>query len=502
MLLQFLTIERLNVRLINRRIISSRTAHKYLVGMQMSKNLEEIEKEILGEAYFSNETRKNLAVLCSFGCRFAGTPSEEEAVKYLLQKMKDYNLSKPHREEVKYLGWKRGIAKLEVTKPESKELECIGLPWSPSTSKEGLEAELLNIGNGTYVDYELHRDDVKGKIVMTSAFTPPWMRGQHRCEKLCRAENMGAAGFIYAKNDPGLLCETGVASWNPPETLGRIVKFPAVGTSKEVASYLTRLREKGKVSVRITAKHTSAPALTWNVVGEVEGSDKPDEVIVVGGHLDGHDIAVGAMDNAAGVCVVLETARLLSIHKNAIKRTVRFIAFPGEETGCFGSAGYVMEHLKELDKIKFMFNLDGAGRAARPGIMVQGWPDAIPFFKNVSRNMDQPMSVDVNFGIYSDHMPFALRGIQTASLVGGIGFTASTGTRGWGHTKADTEDKVDVRDMREASANLARVLFRMATIEELPFKRKSNEEIKTMLHRQGYDEVMEVLGSYPSWLKI
>ena len=94
----------------------------------MSKNLGEIEKEILGEAYISNETRKNLLALCSFGSRFAGTPSEGEAVKYLLRKMKEYNLDKPHTEEVKYLGWKRGATKLEVTKPEKKELRCIGLP--------------------------------------------------------------------------------------------------------------------------------------------------------------------------------------------------------------------------------------------------------------------------------------------------------------------------------------------------------------------------------------
>jgi len=95
-------------------------------------------------------------------------------------------------------------------------------------------------------------------------------------------------------------------------------------------------------------------------------------MIIVGAHFDGHDISVGAMDDAAGTCVLLETARLISMHKDCIMRTVKFIAFPGEETGNFGSAGYVMEHLDDLDKIKFMFNLDGAGRASRPGIMVQG----------------------------------------------------------------------------------------------------------------------------------
>lgn len=467
----------------------------------MKEVLKGIEKDILGEAYISNETQENLLALCSFGSRFAGTPSERQAVEYILSKMREYDLDNPHTEEVEYLGWKRGATTLEVTRPESKELICVGLPWTPSTPKEGVEAELLNLGNGTNIDYVLHEKEISGKIVMTTAFTPPWMRGQHRCEKLCRAEKLGAAGFIYAKNDPGLLYETGVASWNPPETLGRIVRFPAAGTSREVAKYLGRLQRKGKVKVRITSNHTSGMDVTWNVVGEIVGKVKPEEVIIAGAHFDGHDIAVGAMDDAAGACVVLEAARLLARHNDSIKRTIRFITFPGEETGDFGSAGYVLSHLEDIDDIKFMFNLDGAGRASKPGVMVQGFPDTIPFFKEISHDMGQPMPVDVSFSLYSDHMPFALRGIHTASLRGGDSFTTRSGTRGWGHTEADTEDKVDIRDMREAGVNLARLMLRMANADELLFKRKSKEEIKSMLQEYGYIEVMEVLGSYPSWLK-
>ncbi len=467
----------------------------------MSKDLKDIDKDILGEAYVSEETQNNLLTLCSFGSRFAGTSSEKQAVEYILEKMKEYNLDNPHTEEVNYLGWKRGTTRLDVTEPVQKELDCIGLPWTPSTSTNGVEADLLNLGNGTHIDYELHKDEVRGRIVMTTAFTPPWMRGQHRCEKLCRAENLDAAGFIYAKNDPGMLCETGVASWNPPETLGRIVKFPAVGTSKEVYAYLSRLNKKGKVKVKITSHHTSGPAVTWNVVSEIVGKEKPNEIIIAGAHFDGHDISVGAMDDAAGACVVLEAARLMARHKDVVKRTVLFITFPGEETGNFGSAGYVLGNLNRINKIRFMFNLDGAGRASRPGVMVQGWPDAIPFFKKISTEMGQPMYVNVSFSLYSDHMPFSLRGIHTASLRGGSSFSGWRGTRGWGHTKADTEDKVDIRDMREASSNLARLLLRLATAEELPFARKSKEEIKDMLTKYKYDEVMEILGSYPSWLK-
>jgi len=128
-----------------------------------------------------------------------------------------------------------------------------------------------------------------------------------------------------------MLCEIGVTSWKPLETLGKIVRFPAVGTSYEVAAYLKRLIKNDKVKVKITSKHNSEPAVTWNVVGEVKGRILPDEVIIAGAHFDGYDIAPGEMDDAARACVVMEAARLLAIHKDSIMRTIRFITFPGEK---------------------------------------------------------------------------------------------------------------------------------------------------------------------------
>ena len=98
-------------------------------------------------------------------------------------------------------------------------------------------------------------------------------------------------------------------------------------------------------------------------------------------------------------------------------------------------------------------------------------------------------------------MPFSVRGIHTARIKGNNSFSSVRGTRGWGHTKADTEDKVDVRNLREVSAALARILFRLATMDKIPLERKANDEVRDMLRKYGYDEVMEVLGSYPSWLK-
>jgi len=462
---------------------------------------QEIEEDMLGRIYSSNESKNVHHQLCSFGSRFAGTPSEKRAVNYLLRKLKEYGLTNVHTEESQYNGWRRGTTKLEVTSPVRRTLPCIGLPWSPSTPAEGVEADLLSLGDGMKVDYELRGDEVPGKIVMTTAFSPPWMRGAHRCEKMGRAENLGAEGFIYMKNDPGLLEETGVATWSCPKELGRIADLPSIGVSRENGAYLERLRQDGPVRVRITMKHRAGPATGWNVIGDIAGDEDGGEILIIGAHFDGHDIAVGAMDDAAGTCVVIETARAMARHAKELRRTVRFILFPGEEVGCFGSTAYVNQHLEEMELTRFMLNLDGAGRGTRPGILLQGFPEAIPFFKQLGREMGISLRTGVSFSLYSDHMPYALRGVETATLPSGDAFRAAAGTRGFGHTAADTEDKVDLRDLQEGAAMVSRIMMRLGVREELPMRRRSVEEVRAMLRRYELDEVMKVQRGWPPFLE-
>jgi Iap family predicted aminopeptidase len=465
------------------------------------ETIQDPERDMLGRIYASDESKQIHHQLCSYGSRFAGTPSEKRAVNYLLRKLKEYGLTNVHTEEFTYNGWWRGTTKLEVTSHVHKVLPCIGLPWSPSTPTEGVEAELLSLGDGMKVDYELRGDEVPGKIVMTTAFSPPWMRGAHRCEKMGRAENLGAKGFIYMKNDPGLLAETGVATWSCPKEMGRVADFPAVGVSRETGAYLERLRQEGPVRIRITMKHETGPATGWNVVGDIVGDKDNGELLIVGAHFDGHDIAVGAMDDAAGTCVVMEAARVMARHAKEMRRTVRFILFPGEEVGCFGSTAYVNQHLGEMDSTRFMLNLDGAGRGTRPGILLQGFPEAIPFFRQLGGEMGMTLRTGVSFSLYSDHMPYALRGVETATLPSGDSFRAASGTRGFGHTEADTEDKVDLRDLQEGAAVVSRIMTRLGVKEELPMRRRGSEDVGAMLRRYELDEVMKVQRGWPSFLE-
>jgi len=449
------------------------------------------ERDIIGELFTADEAYKNLAVLCDrFGSRFGGTEGEKGAVEFMAGKFSEYGMDSVTKEEFHYNGWIRGTANLKTTAPQERELKCIALPYTGTADVEG---ELLYVGNGTPDEFELVADKVKGKVVMAAAKSPSWFRrGVHRAEKIGRAVELGAVGFVWMRADPGLLEETGSARWNME------VEIPCVGVSKEAGEAMLRMGSQGSpVRVRITTQNTIKPLPSWNVAGEIRGRKKPDEVIIVGAHFDGHDISVGAADDGAGACVVMEAARALGRHKELLDRTVRFITFPLEEIGLIGSYAYVDAHKRELDKLIFMLNLDGAGRAAPSlGVSLHGkWPELVEPFKAIGKDMKLATTVVNGLSLYSDHFPFMIQGVPTGGLVN---FDAPpTGVRGFGHTAADTLDKVSRYDLELSALMVARLVMRMAAGDVFPKTRRTPLQVKALLDKEGYLEVLRLEKRYP-----
>jgi Zn-dependent M28 family amino/carboxypeptidase len=233
---------------------------------------------------------------------------------------------------------------------------------------------------------------------------------------------------------------------------------------------------------------------TWNVVGEICGSASSDNVVIIGAHFDGHDIATGSLDDASGAAVVLEAGRLLARHKQHLRRKVRLICFPVEEIGLLGSFAYVREHKDELKSIDFMLNLDGAGREGEKGLALQGFTELMPFFKEVSRDMSYPFIADDAFSMNSDMYPFSLDGVPSAQL--SVMDVVRTG-RDWGHTSADTMDKVSLKWLRTDSVLVARTMLRMASWENVPIRHKTRDEIKQIMADKGLLEVLRYTGRYP-----
>jgi len=345
---------------------------------------------------------------------------------------------------------------------------------------------LVYLGDGDPQSYADHAAQLKGAIVMISTANPAFFhRGMHRGEKLGRALKAGAAGFIWMRGEGGGLPETGSARF------GRLAEVPVISIALESGMELMRLARGGReVRLKITSDNDMVQTTSYNVVGEIKGSQLPEEIIVVGGHYDGHDISQGAVDNGSGTAVIWEAARALAQLKGQLKRTIRFVGFAQEEMGLLGSSAYVKAHQDE--KIAFMLNLDVAGGGYFGRFSLQGWSENLAWLKQLFSGMGEGhVRLGDAISIYSDMYPFAEAGIPSASYASSNPSGNSGAPRGYGHTHWDTIDKINPRAIQLDAILVSRFLLRLASLAELPFQRKRSAEITQKLRERGYDEVMQ-----------
>lgn len=441
----------------------------------------ELDKRILGEAYSSKETHEIITVLCDeYDSRWPGSGQDKESCHYMAEKLKEYGLENVHLEKFILPGWIRGTSSLKVLEPKEKEIDCIALPCSIEGS---VEAELIYLGPGPLDSYEEKKDMIEGKIVMVNSGNPEGMsRYLHRSEKYQRSVMAGAAGWIFMNHYP---------AYGPP-TGGISPIIPAIGISYEDGMNLVRLLERdGRIVRRLESQCTNLDVGTWNVVAELKGSDDTDEWIVYGAHYEGHDIAVGALDDATGAACVMQIARILAKERKHLKRNIKFALFGAEEIGLHGSRAYVQAHPEEMKKIRFMMNFDSAGRAGRQGFCLHGWPQLDPFFQEVKAIIGTDIPLWKRIGPYSDHWPFLLQGIPTATM-GDPEEAKRRGGRGFGHTKFDTVDKTDLRAQRECVANGALAAIRLLNEDNWAATHRTQEEINKVVADAGIQETVRL----------
>jgi len=438
-------------------------------------------ERILGDIYSSTEPLDLVVELCDeYDSRWPGSGMDKQSCEYMAGKMRGYGLENVHLEKFTIPGWIRDTSSLSLTEPKSKDIDCIALPMS---SEGVVEAELVYLGAGPLDIYEKRKDEIEGKIVMVNSGNPRGMtRYLHRSEKYQRSVLAGAAGWIFMNHYP---------AYGPP-TGGISPIIPAVGVSYEDGMYLVRMLErKGEVKLRLETKCRNLDVDTWNVVGDLKGTAGSDEWLVYGAHYEGHDIAVGALDDATGAAVVMELGRTLAKEKEHLKHNIRFICFGAEEIGLYGSRAYCEAHLDFMEKIRFMMNFDAAGRAGRQGFCLHGWPQLEPLFKEVINEIGVDLPLWSRVGPYSDHWPFLLQGVATATM-GDPDEAAKRGGRGFGHTKYDTVDKVDLRAMRECAGNAAVLAFKILNMDKWDYPQRTQKEVDAIIDNAGIHETVRL----------
>ena len=443
-----------------------------------------IDQQIVGDTYTGTEAMDNLIVLCDdFGSRFGGTEGERQAAEFFKAKMEEYGLSDVHLEPVDYVGWTRGEARLEIVSPIQKEIPCITLPHSPPANLEGV---IVDMGDGAPKDFDRRADEIQGKIVMTTSVVNPKgsKRWIHRGEKYGRSLLAGATGFIFVNHYPGYGPATGGIGHDGEGLI------PGFSISLEDGALIQRIvARQGEVSIRLVTTDHCQPMTSWNIVGDLPGSGDPDQVVMLGCHYDGHDISQGAGDPASGAVSVLEAARVLAQYAPTLPCTVRFALWGVEEIGLLGSREYAKVHAGELSEIRFYLNMDSAGtKANNRDIVLNEWPDLEDTFDLWREEMALDFAVGQSVHAFSDHFPFFMAGVPTGGIQSA---QPSLEGRGYGHTRYDTVDKVDLVSLREASTLAARLALRIASADTWPVTRRDEEAVLELLDSPDYQEEQE-----------
>ncbi len=455
-----------------------------------------IDRRIAGEAWTSDRPYQNLLRLCDdFGHRFGGSDSEHRAAAFIEAQMKEYGLQSVEQHRFPMYSWTRGTCLLAMTAPIERSFSAISMPYTGSGNFEG---EVIDVGEGEADDFARLGDRIRGKIVLTDAETNrPGEQKSHRTDKYQRAVEAGAIACIFLNQNPGMLHISGALYAQNPggdHVSDHEAAIPGIGISYEAGSAFRRLAQRGTPRVRIRVENSTFLSRSANVVGEVPGGELADEVILLGGHYDGHDISQGASDNAAGAVVAMEVGRLLAPFAGQLKRTVRIVCFGCEEIGLLGSWHNSSSYAdgNSDGALRLMVNLDGAGRGQGGQEMLTATadPELASYFDQIAEKHNVKLDTRSSLSVHSDHFPYFMAGFPSVGL-SSRDATAGMIGRGYGHTEADTVDKVNLRGLQSASMVVATVAASVANDPHLPFERFDRAEVEKRLKESKQERFIE-----------
>ena len=451
--------------------------------------MRELDKLICGEVFNSHELVRNFRSLClDYGGRFCGSEAGAEAAIFLASQLQEYKLKEVRREFFDMVHWNRGEARLRLVEPVDRHYDCLALPYAPPCDAV---FPIVDLGMGHPGDFAAHANEIAGRMVLVDDRNPPAGPVLHRLEKYLPALKAGAGAFVFVAGLPGLLAPTGSLACNHGASENPAI--PAVGMSQEAAAELRAMARSGPLKARLVLRTRLGRGRDCNVIGDCAGDAPRNRVIVVCAHHDGHDIAQGAADNASGTAAVLEVARVLAPLRQHLCGTVRCVLFGGEEMGLVGSHAYVHMRRERLDHVRFVFNLDAVGSVGAPQFSLQNAPELLPFFERVLSELVTSQTLDERIAPFSDHFPFVLQGVPAAFLTASRG----SGDRGWGHTAADTFEKVSVESMQRAAALVARLVLRVDREEDWPGLRKDPICVRAGIATRGIEKLLKFEGHWP-----
>ena len=457
---------------------------------------------IAGHGMMGNHAYEDLEELSDYiGGRVTGSPQAEQAIAWGLAKMKSMGLENVHPEKWQLSrGWTRGSADAELTAPIHRRLLVDSMGWVGSTPENGVEAEVIPI-NVNRLDDEMKNSSAwAGKVLLIVRKGPAPSQEQAAGgfarfgNFLKRAREAKAAGVIGGQGGSlaaGMrLTHTGAMGFDT------YFDIPVVSMIAEDEQQLERFLDQGKsvrMKLNVQNRVTSGPVDSANVVGEIRGTDHPEQVIVVGGHLDSWDLAQGATDDGTGVATALGAAEAIKTSGFKPKRTIRFVLFTGEEQGLLGSLAYTRMHKDEMPNHVAALILDsGQGPVVR--LNMGGHDDLIDAVKKFSESVRSfgELEVDDRTVFGTDAGPFILAGLP------GINMGQDSPEYKYTHHSAvDTFDKVKPDFLTRDATMMALTAYWIADRPERLASPWPAERTAKMLMDKKQDGFLKAAGIWP-----
>ncbi len=398
----------------------------------------------------------------SFGPRLTGSGRERESAAWALDEMKRGGLSHVHTEVwTLHRGWKRLYARAHLTEPYDADLAVASYGWSGSTHGAVSGTVVLVDGDATMTEESTR--EWTGKIVLVAPLSKDGIRGVADAPLFAKwAEKTHALAVIDGIPRPGMLLHTGPIGYPGRESSVPILDMPEL--QRQQLADLVRQGAAPKVQLDIATEFTNGPVTAENVVGEMKGAVHPEQVVLVGAHLDSWDLSPGATDDGTGVAAVLAAASAL--HRSGVRpdRTIRFVLFTGEEQGLLGSQAYVKQHRAELSNFVCALVMDwGAGPITR--FPLAGHPEMEEPLKELfqATNTFQTVDTSSDFLTFTDGFAFTYAGLP------GIGLLQDSPSYGRdAHSTGDTMQAVNASALRFNAKVLALAAIWLADVTQRP----------------------------------
>ena len=451
----------------------SPTATPIVFSEQTLNELRRLQQAALASDY---AYRQVAHLANNIGPRLSGSAQAAKAVEYVANELKAIGCE-VQLERVMVPHWERGEETAALVQfpgqaaNTTQKIVLCALGGSVATAPQGIEADVLVARNFDELK-SLPRDKAAGKIVL---FDYPF-------DKQMAAEGHGGEAYgeavVYRSKGPSaaarqgavacLIRSVGGADYRLPHTgqtdyAADAPKIPAAAVTAEDADLIADLVQQGPVKMKLVLTPQTLPNVeSANVIADIKGTEHPEQMIIVSGHLDSWDMGRGALDDAAGVGVSMETANLIQKLHLKSRRTIRVIAWMNEENGLAGSKQYAKDHEKEIpNHFAAMETDNGAGHPI--GIHVKGKFEIKKLLAPVLAVLQESGAGGTNF---SEHIGADIEPLEKAGIPAFSPLQDSRFYFNYHHTAADTLDKIVPKELAENSAVVAVAAYALANMEQ------------------------------------